>query len=273
MQEKRKDLVWIMGISLTIALILAGYFLAMTVVIPVSNYKIEIPEEKPGDSKLFRPDPVWQSTVGDSIKNKAIDLISSESFLLSKLELTTSDSINMAISLKDSSVMLVVQGVTIYSAKIQSYSFSHYFSKINPFDLALWLSKPFVIDSHYSSIPKVPMLYKKAPKDTIEAMSQLELDPLKDDLDPIEFQLNLDRKLNLVFMQAELPEKGTMKQLKIYHRSMRAIARKDIFDHLSKFKPIEFVPEINIVIDKKAARVIYRAIPVNASVSIRLQAN
>jgi hypothetical protein len=116
----------------------------------------------------------------------------------------------------------------------------------------------------------VPVLYKKAPKDTIEAMSQLELDPLKDEIDPVFFRLNLDRKLTLSFEQAEKPEKGTYGHLLAYRRMVRAINRNEIFTHLLRFKPIEFIPEINIVIDKKAARVIYRALPVDALVAIQL---
>jgi hypothetical protein len=271
MPEKRKDLIWIKRIAMAIALGLTVYFITMTVIIPVSRYKIEIPEDKSGNHKTFRPGLNWLLTLSDSLKNRTIDLISSESFLLSRLEMTKSDSISMAISLKDSTVVLVMQGVTIYSAKIQAFRISHAFNKTDPFVLAHWLSSPFIIDKDYASIPKVPVLYKKAPKDTIEAMSQLELDPLKDDLDPVYYSLNLDRKLVLSFEQSEKPEKGYSRHWRIYKKQIRSIKRKNILHNLVRFTPGEFIPEIKIVLDRKAARVIYRAIPVNAFVAIQLQ--
>jgi len=271
MPEKRKDLIWIRRIAFAFAMVLVVYYIIMTAIIPVSRFKIETREEKQSKNKLFLPDLTWRETVNDSIKNKTIELSSAESFLLSKLEMTDSDSISLAISLEDSSATLVVQGVTIFNAKIQAYQVSHAFKKIDPFVLSYWLSAPFVVDTHYSSVPKVPVLYKKAPKDTIEASSQIEPDPLRDDLEPVHFMLRLKPGLTIKFEQAEDPEKGYRRTLKVYKRKLRVRARRNIFNHLIRFTPIEFVPEIKIVLDKKSARVIYRALPVDALVALQLE--
>ncbi len=270
MTETRKDLVWIKRIAFVIALGLLAYFITMTIVIPVYRFKIESPVTNASDKNIFRPDLTWQITVNDSIKQRAIDLVFSESFLLSKIEMTKSDSISLTVNLQDSVVALVVQGLTIYSTKAKTFKISHAFAKTDPFILAQWLAIPFVVDTHYASIPKVPVLYKKAPKDTIEAMSQVEMDPLNDEIDPVYFRLELDRKLILNFNQEEAPEKESMRQVKTYQRRMRKIERHDIIDHLSRFSPTEFIPEIHISIDKKAARVIYRAIPERAFVAVQL---
>jgi hypothetical protein len=271
MLEKRRDLIWIIRIALFIALGLMIYFVFITVFIPVSRFRIEIPaEEKKTDKKLFQPSLEWQNSVDDSIKNKIAGIISRESFLIACLEMTKTDSISLAVNLQDSSVSLVVQGVTIYKAKILSFNVSNAILKTDPFVLAHWLAKPFVIDTHYSSIQKAPVLYKKAPKDTIEAMNQLEIDPFKDDLDPVYISMNMDRKLNLIIEQVEPLEKGNLKKLKKYRKELKAVNRKYVFSHLLNFTVIEFVPEIRIIIDKKAARVIYRALPVDAFVAIKL---
>jgi len=101
-------------------------------------------------------------------------------------------------------------------------------------------------------------------------MSQPEIDPLKDDLDPVYFTLNLDRQLTLNFIQAEIPEMGFLRKLKVYKKEMRGIERKKIIASLLSFTPVEFVPRVNIVLGKKAARVIYRAAPEHALVAIQL---
>jgi len=272
MQEKNKSLIWIVSIALFIAVGFFVYFLAITVLIPVSRFKIEIPiQKKNAENKIFYPNQEWQLATNDSVKNKVLDIIITESFLLSRLEMTKTDSISMSVSLKDSVVSLVIKGVAIYKAKIQSYQVSNAILKTDPFVLAHWLAKPFIIDTHYASIQKNPVLYKKAPKDTIEAMNQLELDPFKDDMDPVYISFNLNRNLVLVFEQAEPLEKGNLKKLKDYRNGRRSLVNKTIISHLLHFTPIEFVPEISIVIDKKAARVIYRALPVDATVALQLQ--
>ncbi len=271
MPETRKDLLWIKRISFAFALGIVSYFVLMTVIIPVSRFKIINPEENPENKKATGNEINWQISDDDSLINRAIKLKTSEAFLLSRLEMAKSDSISLAISLKDSSISLVVQGVAIYSSKLQYFKISNVFIKTDPFILAQWLSKPFVVDTHYSSIPKTPVLYKKAPKDTIEAMNQLELDPLKDDLIPVHFTLSLDRKLLLNFEQAQDSVSVKPRLIRSYKREMRNIRRNNILKHLLRFSPVEIVPEINIVIDKKAARVIYRALPEKALVAIQIQ--
>jgi len=271
MQGKSKVLIWVASIAVFFAVCFLAYFVTLTVILPVSRFKIDIPlQKKKAENKIFYPDQEWRASTNDSLKNNVLDIITTESFLLSRLEMTKTDSISMAVSLKDSLISLVVQGVTIYKAKIQSYTVSNAILKTDPFALAHWLAKPFVIDTHYASIQKAPVLYKKAPKDTIEAMNQLELDPFKDDMDPVYISFELDRNLTLVIEQAEPLEKGNLKKLKDYRKAQRAIVNKSILTNLLNRTAVEFVPEINIVIDKKAARVIYRALPVDAFVALQL---
>ncbi len=271
MKETRKDLIWIKRISFSLALGLLSYFVLLTVIIPVSRFKIVNPEKITENKKNPVKEINWQISVDDSLTNRAVSLKSSEAFLLSRLEMVKSDSISLAISLKDSTISLVVQGIAIYSSKIQHFKISNALLKTDPFILSQWLSKPFEVDTHYSSIPKTPVLYKKAPKDTIEAMNQLEIDPLKDDLIPVHFTLSLDRKLLLNFEQAADTLGGKPRLIRPYKREMRNIRRNNILKHLVRFSPVEIVPEINIVIDKKAARVIYRGLPEKALVAIQIQ--
>jgi hypothetical protein len=271
MPESRKEIVWIKRISFAIALGLVSYFVLMTVIIPVSRFKIILPEESTEIKKKTSKEISWKLSVADSVLERVVRLKSTEAYLLSRLEMTKTDSISLAVSLKDSSVSLVVQGVTIYSSKIQHFKISNALSKADPFILAQWLSKPFIVDTHFSSIPKTPVLYKKAPKDTIEAMNQLELDPLKDDLIPVHFTLKLDRELLLNFEQAADTVSSKHRLFRSYKREMRNIRRNSILKDLMRLSPAEIVPEIYIVIDKKAARVIYRALPEKALVAVQIQ--
>ncbi len=273
MLNNKNTLLWIKRIAIFLALAIMVYFTMMTVVIPVSRYKIILPEKTSEYDKVFPTDLNWELTADDSVKHQAKMMISEEAYLLSRLEMAESDSICLAMSFEDSTISLVIQGVTIYSSKIQSFQISSSLKKSDPFTLAQWLSVPFTVENHYSSIPKVPVLHKMAPKDTIEAMNQIMLDPLKNDLDPVFYSLYLDRRLILNFEQEELPGNDNTKQLKIYRREIKLDDRRTILKHLVRFSPIEFVPKINVVLDKKTARVIYRAIPDHALVSLQLPLN
>ena len=262
--------VWVKRISIILAIAVMIYFTMMTVIIPVSRFRIVVPDKIPGYDKVLNTDLNWVLTVNDSVKNEAHKLISTEAYLLSRLEMAKSDSISLSISLKDSTISLLIQGVTIYSSRIESFSVSTALKKADPFTLAVWLSQPFAVVDHYSSIPKVPVMHKKAPKDTIEAMNQLVLDPLKDESAPVFFRLYMDRQLTLNIKQSGLQEGESTKPLKTYKKLIKSTERKNILKHLVRFTPVDFVPEINIVLDKKAARVIYRAIPHAAQVSVQL---
>ncbi|MCB8995440.1 MAG: hypothetical protein H6538_07525 [Bacteroidales bacterium] len=267
---KRKDLIWLKRISIFLASGLIVYFFVMTIILPVSGFKMDPRQNNKALDRLLVPDLEWKLKVSDSIKSKAADLVSTESYLLSKLEMAENDSISLTVSLRDSSISLVVKGVTIYSAKIYSYSISQILKDSDPFILSQWLSKPFTIESYYSSIPKIPVLYKKAPKDTIEANSQLEPDPLAESLDPVFYTFQFEPRLSLTVSQIEAPDKSKLKGLKSYRRSLKLIARKKVLHSLVKGEPLEFVPGINISTDQKAARVIFRALPEGADMALQL---
>lgn len=266
----QKEMKWVLRIAIGMAALFIFYYVIMTAVIPVNRFRISVDQQKPARNKVFLPYIPWQYTVSDSIRQRAVNLVSRESFLLSRMELTESDSISLTISLRDSTACLVVQGVTIFTSKIEYFEVSPVLLKSDPFVLSHWLSTPFVVDTHYSSIPKVPVLYKKAPKDTLEALSQLEPDPLKDDLDPVYFRLLLTRGLTLTVEQSEVPENGDLTLLKNYRKKLKRLDRQNIAGNLFRFRPVNFTPGIKIVLDKKSARVIYRAIPVDALVAVQL---
>jgi hypothetical protein len=271
MQDIRKELVWIVRIGLLTGLCFAVYFILMTAIIPAARFSIEPEENNPSKAKSFLSYIDWQSSVNDSIRNIGVSLASKEAFLMAKIGMTPGDSISLEISIPDSTVSLVVQGVSLFTAPIISCRTSKAFKKIDPFYLSYWLSTPFVVDTHYASLPKIPVLYKKAPRDTIEALSQLEPEPLKDSIDPVFFTLILDRDLSISFEQYEKPLKMNHRAIRAYRHKLDNIEKKDIFYNLIRFRPVKLVPDIRIVLDKKSARVIYRALPVDAKVALQIR--
>jgi len=248
------------------------YYTLIIAVIPVMNYKYIIPEQKP-KSKGPKHDLSVYYSLPDSLIDRSKELANKEAYLLAKLEMTRNDSICMALDLKDSTVSLIVQGTTIYSSKITSYKSSSIFAKNDPFLTSLYFSWPFKIKEYSSSVPKIPVIIRKAPKDTIEAASLPEPGQLEENQQFISFQIKLDRKLGITFEQDSISDHIDRRTIKHYIHQLKKVKKKAVRDALIRAGPMEYLPEIHVKLNRQAALVIFRAIPENADIAIRLNPN
>lgn len=187
------------------------------------------------------------------------------SFELARLELAKSDSVSMLIDLVDSLVTLDLKGVAVHKAKIVSYSKSALFEALHPDAMVHMMAKPMQVETYYSSIVKEPRIYKKAPKDTIEAAAQeVEQDTMAVHR-PSFYFLGLDNDIRISFVHEY--EKGHSYFPLIKDQKINQF--KAATDSLMKFKLPEYVPSINIEMAKSDATTVFRAIPQHAYVAIR----
>ncbi|MFT3737695.1 MAG: hypothetical protein QM786_02955 [Breznakibacter sp.] len=187
------------------------------------------------------------------------------SFDLARLTLAKSDSVSMLIDLVDSLVTLNLKGVTVHKAKIVNYSKSALFDALHPDALVNMMSKPMQVKTYYSSIVKEPRIYKKAPKDTIEAATQeLEQDTMVAHL-PSFYFLGLDNDIQISFMHEFEKEHSYFPLVK----NQKIGQFKAATDSLKKFALPEYLPYINIEMAKSDATTVFRAIPQHAYVAIR----
>jgi hypothetical protein len=245
------------------------YYILLITVLPVMRYTYVIPEQKSNPKEIKHDLSIYYS-VNDSLRDRSIELANKEAYLMAQMELTRDDSICMVLDLKDSAVSLVVQGVKIYSSKITSYQISSLFNKIDPIITSLNFSWPFKVIEYSSSIPKIPVIIRKAPKDTIEAASLPEPGQLEESQQYVIFQLKLDRKLGLSFEQDSISDKINRKSIKYFIHTQKKVKKKAVRNALIRAGPMEYQPEIKIKLNRQAALVIFRAIPENAKIAIRL---
>lgn len=250
----------------------AVYYILIITVIPVMRYTYSIPLQKPNSKGLKHDFSIYYS-VNDSLRDLSKELANEEASLLAKMEMIRNDSICMNLDLKDSTVSLVVQGVEIYNSKITSYKTSNLFSKIDPIITSLYFSWPFKVIDYSSSIPKIPVIIRKAPKDTIEAAALPEPGQLEESQHFVAFQIKLDRKLELNFEQDSISDKINKKTIRYYFHKQKKVKKKAIRAALIRAGPMDYKPEINVKLDRNAALVIFRAIPEYADVAIRLDPN
>jgi hypothetical protein len=250
----------------------AIYYILIITVLPVMHYTFSFPVQK-STSKSLKHDFSLYYTLNDSLIDRSKELANKEAYLLARMEMTRNDSINMALDLMDSTVSLIVQGVAIFTSKITSYESSNLFRKIDPFITDLYFSWPFKIKEYSSSIPKIPVLIKKAPRDTVEAASLPQPGQLEESHQYVSFQIKLDRKLGLTFEQDSISDLINRKSIRNFIHQQRKVKKKAIRNALIRAGPMEYVPEIKVKLNRQAALVIFRAIPENADIAIRLNPN
>lgn len=251
-------------------LVFALYYLLIIVVLPVVRYDFIIPAEKPGRSKTLKHDFSSYYSVDDSIRKRSVLLANKEAFLLASLEMARNNMISLEVNLPDSTVSLVIQGLRIHTASVTGFRYSKILSKSDPFLTAELFSYPFKIKEYISSVPKIPVIIRKAPKDTIEAASLPEPSHLEENHQYVSFKFMLDRKLNLVFEQDSISDAISRKTIRQYNRQERKIKRRLIKYAFIRAGAYEYIPEIRIRLDRNDALVLFRAIPENADVTVRL---
>jgi len=246
------------------------YYFLMVSLIPVLKYRYVFPEKKTYQSRGIKHDLAWYYSAPDSLYDHSMSLAAREAFLLARTEMTGDDSICMTVDLLDSTVSLVVKGVVIFSTMITDYSYSRLLKRTDPILTAHYLSWPFRVAGYSSSIPKIPVIVRKAPKDTLEAASMPEPEMLEENREYVGFKLLLDRQLILNINQDSISDSISNRSKNRYFRQERKMYRKSVRKALFFAHPREFLPEIKLKLNRSDAMILFRAIPEQAEVAGRL---
>ncbi len=213
----------------------------------------EIPE---ADSRLYEHSEFFSLN-----KNKA--------FRDSRLIMSKSDSIGLVVNLPDSTVSVEIKGIILHSASIKKYRAGRFFAALEGRTYINLFSSPLKIKLHEATIAKEPVIIKKAPRDTIEAAKSLVLpDTLQKKPAYIVFTLNNGFRLFI-----EQDKTGSFKAVKtkILFRSGNQLKQAgENFLYMLRFKIPPYNPVIRIHIARDDAVAIYRALPENALVTIKI---
>jgi hypothetical protein len=190
-------------------------------------------------------------------------------FLESRLAMAKTGSIGLVVNLKDSILNIEIGGINLHSSEISKYRVSRTFRSIDNKAYLGLFSKPFKTVRNSGTFVKEPIVVKKAPKDTIEAARQATVpDSLK--TGPAYVAMTLDYNIRLSLYQEN---SGSIWALicRFFFKSGRRFrqAGETIWGALT-FKIPEFRPEIRVFIPKDDLVTIYRALPVDAHVVIKI---
>jgi hypothetical protein len=247
------------SILLILTLSIIAYFIFLMFYFPVRQ--LSVFNNDYADSLLFKGEEK-EIIRDDSIASLKIK----EAFLQSRITMAKSDSISFSVDLIDSLLFLEVKGVVVLEAKIQKIAKSRFFSRVDNEPLIKYLSQPFIVSDKSATIEKEPIVFKKAPKDTIEAARQVfKPDTMANEI--ICINIEFDKNLILEISQSE--EKPEFKNLNylIKKRSWNfvQVAKKSF-----SFKEPYYTPKIIIELPKKDVKSIYRALPYKPQMSLIL---
>jgi hypothetical protein len=196
-----------------------------------------------------------------------IDLEMQIAFTKARLAVASTDSIGLTVIVPDSVLLLEISGVTVSKIKLGQLNVSSGLYAIHPFLLSRMFSKPMRITASEASIVKEPIIEKIAPRDAAEA-EQAETIPENLTHEPVFFELVLNDNIRLMVLQevtgaAERKDRNRF----LFNRALTK-TRHDL-KNLLQFQPLDYHPELRIIIPESEARAIYRALPENGNVVIR----
>ena len=284
---KNKIAFWIITL---ISFILVVYVSVITVIQPVFTKNTlpraivrisEIKEKgtKGDKDKVAKPEPsnsgddtISTSDGAGSPKqsvNKLIELRRKEILLRSRLALANEDSTYLILDLINNTAVLELKGIPLHECKILHSEISNSFRSYPTDALLNWMSEPFVLKNVEATIPKISFIEKIAPKDTLEA-NKMVTEPKETKLEDVFIVMDFDRNLRLVISQSEQPDPDGKKIISNLRKRYSKIEIARTVKALTKFNREPVKPQIEIVIPKSDATILYKALPLNPRMILRL---
>jgi hypothetical protein len=195
-----------------------------------------------------------------------LSLFREKAFLRSRVAMAETDSVYLTINLHDSLINVEISGVVVHSTPINEIEASKIITNGDEFVITSLLSAPLTIVSDTSSIAKIPIIKKIAPKDT----SEFKPDAIPDTAfyEPVNYIFETDRGIKILVYQSEEIKAGDSKNRFMFDLRHRLISTKATMKDILAFKVPEYQPFIKIKIPSADAKIIYRAIPKHGQIGI-----
>nr|WP_321452947.1 hypothetical protein [uncultured Carboxylicivirga sp.] len=207
------------------------------------------------DSVLFQPE------LKSQVKEKA--------YKESLLKMSENDSIQLVVNLEDKTVNLSIKGIFIHQTKMSYLKTDQFWSSLSIAEEVRLFSKPLSVQSVYTTIIKEPVVIREAPKDTLEASANAwKPDTLIQN--PAYVMLHTENNFRIVLEQEE-NENDFMNRVKLkFLNQIRVENLKKSVHRFFTFKKQEYVPTIVIKLPTEDIRSIYRALPSNTLITLKI---
>lgn len=195
-----------------------------------------------------------------------LSLLKEEAYLQSRIAMAETDSVYLTINLPKKEINIEISGVVVHTTPIDEIEASKILTDGDNFVITSWLSAPLTIVSDTSSIAKIPIIMKVAPKDT----SEFKPDAVPDTAfyEPVNYMFDTDRGIKIFVYQSEEIKQGDSKDRFMFDLRHRIDYTKAAMKDILRFKVPEYQPYIKIKIPSADAKIIYRAIPRHGQIAV-----
>lgn len=206
-----------------------------------------------------------------TVNPELIDLMKEKAWVESRLKMASDDSIGLTIDLEQRTIKLELKGVAVMTSKIRDYSTSGFFKRMDGNVYFSIFGSPLMIQRFESSIEKNPLKVIVAPKSAEEAENAVtKKDTLQDENVFWTVKLDRDIDLNIQGIDSVSEAQSRYKLGKGFESKRKMSNVFHTFKNIIQFKKPVYTPEILISIPENDAKAILRALPRNASVTIRI---
>jgi hypothetical protein len=276
---KNKLAFWVITVFLIIFVL---YILVNTTLLPVFT-KNPLPKAtigtsdekgKTGKTEKNNPndDTIPALPVADNNKDaqmKLFEFRKKEVLLRSRLTLANEDSMYLVLDLVNNKAILEMKGIALHECNILESEISNSIKMYHTEALINWMAEPFTLKHVDATIPKISFIEKIAPKDSIEANKEV-AEPIMPKLGDVFIVMDFDRNLRLVISQIEKPDDEGKKLISALQWKYRGIEIRRSLQSLIKFNREPARPQIDIAMPKSDATILYKALPLNPRMILRL---
>lgn len=234
-------------------------------VLPVSREVRNIFQALDGKKSI---DSNAHSQTSIELANNLVEVLHHEAFLRSHLQLARADSIALLIDLNDSLAILTFKGVFLFTSRISSIQLNNGLERLPIAVLDSLFSGPFTVVEEISTIEKFPIVVKRAPRDTLEALAFNTAPELPKQQDVFWF-FALGSNFTVEIGQQEDQLVGKQRYYRKYRWARSQWLRSRGMAAITNPQNQGYVYQLSIEIPREDARSIYRALPIKPVVVIR----
>lgn len=243
---------------------------------PLPKATIVTPDEKVRIGKTGQNNPkddtITALPLADNNKDaqtKLFEFRKKEVLLRSRLTLANEDSMYLVLDLVNNKAILEMKGIELHECQILDSKISNSIKMYHTEALINWMAEPFTLKHVDATIPKISFIEKIAPKDSTEA-NKVVAEPIMPKLGDVFIVMDFDRNLRLVISQGEKPDTEGKKLISALRWKYRGIEIRRSLQSLIKFNREPAKPEIDIVLPKSDVTILYKALPLNPRMILRL---
>jgi hypothetical protein len=196
-------------------------------------------------------------------------LVKEKTYKEALLILSKNDSIHLVVNLSDSTIHLSIKGVVIHQTKINEFAKDKFFDKLSLHQEIKLFSQPLLLQNHYATIVKEPIVVRHAPKDTLEAATTAwEPDTLIQK--PAFASLVFEHNIQLILEQ---DDNKTFYDKTVKLGFYKHLGVENIKLSVAQFFSLKnqaYRPTIKIKLPADELRAVYRALPTNTLVVVKL---